>query len=90
MKGDLKMIKAKLSELMAMCGEDDDEGEESSEKPQDGQPAESAAINDGGQDSLETAGEEKETFFMNAGNPEGNKKKKLDVIAAAMKRKFNK
>lgn len=89
MKGDLKMIKAKLSELMAMCGEDDDGGE-SSAKPQDGQPSEGSAINDGGQETLETAGEEKETFFMNAGDPEGNKKKKLDVIAAAMKRKFNK
>jgi hypothetical protein len=96
MKTDMKMFKAKLSELMSMCGEDceDEAGEgeysNSNVEPQDGQPKATADINDGGQDTLEAAGTDEDTFFKGAGNPEGSKKKKLDVIAASMKRKFGK
>ena len=95
MKGDLKTIKAKLSELMAMCGDDCDEDEmeespRSNVEPQDGQPKASADINNGGQETLEDAVTPKSGFFMNSGPPEGEKKKKLDVIAASMKRRLGK
>lgn len=91
MKTDMKMFKAKLSELMSMCGDDcDDEGMTEKVEPQDGQPKATADINDGGQETLESAGTDEDTFFKGAGNPEGSKKKKLDVIAASMKRKFGK
>jgi hypothetical protein len=97
MKADMKMFKAKLSELMSMCGDDceDEAGEEgeysnSSVEPQDGQPKATADIDNGGQESLMCAGEKEGAPFKDVAPPEGNKKKKLDVIAASMKRKFGK
>jgi hypothetical protein len=96
MKADMKMFKAKLSELMSMCGEDceDEAGEgeysNSNVEPQDGQPKATADIDNGGQEYLESTAEKEGAPFKDVAPPEGNKKKKLDVIAASMKRKFGK
>jgi len=94
MKSDMKMFRAKLSELMSMCGpeEDADEGYEEKDavEPQDGQSKAGAEIDDGGQESIETAGVESNTSFMGMKDPEEKKKMKLDVIVASMKKKMGK
>lgn len=88
---DSKMFRLKLQELLAMCpeeeGEEEEGGEEEAHESQDGQPAKAAAIDDGGQDSLTEGGEAESTFFPKSTNK--TNKKKLDVIAATMKKKLN-
>jgi hypothetical protein len=93
---DMKMFRLKLKELTDLLPmEEEDEGaedatEDKAIEPQDGQPKKSAAINDGGQETLDDAGEPASGYFIGAKDPEGNKKKKLDVIAASMKRRLGK
>ncbi len=83
---DSKMFRLKLQELLAMCPEEEEEGEENEHESQDGQPTKAAAIDDGGQETLTSAGEDEDTFFPKSTGK--TNKKKLDVIAATMKKKL--